>query len=118
MVARTKQEQIDQAVSRAKQNGIEVLLSVPCFEIWFLQHFQYSTGQLTGNQAIKALRKYIPEYEKSKRVFFQLVSSTDTAIGNAKRLEKHHDELGVRVKSLKRNPSTEAYKLVELLKKE
>lgn len=113
-----KQEQIDQAVSLAKQNGIAVLLSVPCFEVWFLQHFQYSTGQLTGNQAIKALQKFIPEYEKSKSVFFQLEESVDIAIDHAKRLEKHHDELGIRGKSLKRNPSTEAYKLVELLKKE
>ena len=113
-----KQEQIDQAVSRAKQKGIEVLLSVPCFEVWFLQHFQYSTGQLTGNQAIRALKKFIPEYEKSKSVFFQLESSVDIAVDHAKRLEKHHDELGIRSKSLKRNPSTEAYKLVELLKKE
>ena len=110
-----KQEQIDQAVSRAKQKGIEVLLSVPCFEVWFLQHFQYSTGQLTGNQAIRALKKFIPEYEKSKSVFFQL---EDIAVDHAKRLEKHHNELGIRSKSLKRNPSTEAYKLVELLKKE
>lgn len=113
-----KQEQIDQAVSRAKQKGIEVLLSVPCFEVWFLQHFQYSTGQLTGNQAIRALKKFIPEYEKSKSVFFQLESSVDIAVDHAKRLEKHHNELGIRSKSLKRNPSTEAYKLVELLKKE
>lgn len=113
-----KQPQIDQAVALAKKNGIEVLLSVPCFEIWFLQHFQYSTGSLTSNQTIDKLKKFIPEYEKSENVFLQLEESMETAVEHAERLERYHNELGVQSKSLERNPSTEAYKLVKLLKKE
>lgn len=113
-----KQRQIDEAVKQAKKCGIEVLLSVPCFEIWFLQHFENSTGAISSNTAIEKLCKYIPEYKKSSNVFFRLEPMMDEAIKRAKHLEKHHVELNRKPKSIERNPSTEVYKLVELLKSE
>ena len=113
-----KQRQIDEAVKQAKQYGIEVLLSVPCFEIWFLQHFEASTGAISSNTAIEKLCRYIPEYKKSSNIFFRLEPMIDEAIKRAKHLEKHHSELNRRAKSIERNPSTEAYRLVELLKSE
>lgn len=113
-----KQEQIEQAIFLAGQNGVEVLLSVPCFEVWFLQHFQYSTGQLSGNQAIAKIKRFIPEYEKNQNIFSKLEPYTEIAVKNAKLLEKYHDEIGTQRRSINRNPSTEVYKLVEILTKE
>lgn len=113
-----KQSQIEQAIYLAGQYGVEILLSVLCFEVWFLQHFQYSTGQLSGNQAITKLKRFIPEYEKNQNIFSKLEAYTEIAVENAKRLEKYHDDIGVQCRSIERNPSTEVYKLVEILKKE
>ena len=39
----SKQGQINQARKLAEESGVELLLSNPCFEIWFLQHCRYST---------------------------------------------------------------------------
>ena len=113
-----KQRQIDEAVKHAKKHDIEVLLSVPCFEIWFLQHFEFSTGSISSNTDIEKLCGYIPEYKKSNNVFSLLEPMMGEAIKRAKYLEKYHAELNRRAKSIDRNPSTEAYKLVELLKSE
>ena len=114
----SKQNQIDAAVRMATKNHIEVLLSVPCFEIWFLQHFESSTAELSSDGAITRLSRYIPTYGKSMDVFSDLEPFMEEAIERAKRLEKHHDSLGRHEKSMERNPSTEAYRLVEKLKKE
>ena len=113
-----KQGQIDSAIRLAKKQGVEVLLSVPCFEIWFLQHFEKSTGQLNSSNAVERLKRYIPEYQKSASVYGKLEPLADTAVKNAKYLEKHHAELGKRPRSMDCNPSTEVYRLVELLKNE
>lgn len=112
-----KQSQIDAAVALAKKHNVEVLLSVPCFEVWFLQHFEYSTAELTSDSAIEKLRKYIPDYEKNSNVFSRLESKMGQAIENAKRLEKYHDGLGKREKSIGRNPSTEVTLLVDILER-
>lgn len=64
-----KQRQISRAVQLANKHGIEVLLSAPCFEIWFLQHFDYSTAQLTSEAAIEKLSRYIPDYKKIRMCF-------------------------------------------------
>lgn len=48
-VARSKDVQVSQADTIALQNGIEVIVSVPCFEIWDLCHFAYSTRSYATN---------------------------------------------------------------------
>ena len=112
----SKQSQIDEAIRLADRNGVEVVLSIPCFEIWFLQHFENSTGQLTSNGAIERLLKYIPDYQKSANVFYKLEPHMDVAIRNAKNLEKHHSNIGNHPRNIECNPSTEVYRLVEILK--
>ena len=42
------------------------VVSNPCFEVWFLLHFRYSTrAYYTSSEVIRDLRKYIPDYEKN-----------------------------------------------------
>ena len=110
-----KQVQIDTAVRLAKAENIEVILSSPCFEVWFLQHFEDSTAYLSGDLAVERLRKYIPAYEKGANIFHELWPYTEIALERAKRLKKYHDELGRRMGSIERNPGTEADRLVEKL---
>lgn len=51
----------------ARQNNISVFLSNPCFEIWYLLHFRYSTKLYGSNEeVIKELGSYISDYSKVK----------------------------------------------------
>jgi len=104
------------AVDRAKHNGLEVVLSHPCFEYWYLLHFK-KTGAFfyKSKDVIKALKKHLPSYNKAADVFEALYPNIDTAIGNAEGVIKEkgwEDEKDIR----ERNPSTYVYTLVEKLK--
>ncbi len=55
------------AREQAHKDKFEFILSVPCFEIWFLLHFAYSTKSYNCcKEVIKSLRnkQYWPEYDK------------------------------------------------------
>ena len=47
---------------------IEFIENNPCFEIWFLLHYEYSSREYNScNQLISKLKKHIPDYEKTKK---------------------------------------------------
>ena len=47
---------------------------------------------------MEALKKYIPEYEKSKNCYLLLQDKTEVAVKNAKAVEKTHRDLRARFK--------------------
>lgn len=111
-----KQQQINEAIALADKEKITTILSVPCFEVWFLQHYRYSTKAFNSNKEVQdELKHYINNYEKSKDVYDIIRPKLSDAMSNSRKLEKHHDELGNKSNSLERNPSTEAYKIVEVV---
>ena len=111
---KSKQVQIDRAFKLADKNNIKLLLSNPCFEIWFLQHFRYSTKYLSNEEVLKELTTYIPEYKKKSSVYDLIGKDQDDAIKRAKQLEKYHAELGIKQNSIECNPSTAVYKVLEI----
>ena len=111
-----KQVQVNEAVRLARNNSIEIITSTPCFEVWFLQHFKYSTHAFNfGDEVIRELRRYIPNYEKSNPPVEILRQDTSVAVDRAKALELYHDEQGRQLHEINRNPSTLAHIIVELL---
>lgn len=101
----------------ADTKGIQIALSNPCFEFWYLLHFQYTTKFFKDYPAVKnALTTYLPDYEKAGDVYNQLAERTAIAIQNAKRVEQYHLQndsskpFGIAV-----NPFTDIYQLVESL---
>lgn len=113
-----KNEQIAKAEKKAKTKNIEVIVSGPCFEIWYLCHFIYSTKQYASNEeVIKELEKYIHGYTKSKEdVYDILLSLQEKAIANAKRLEEYNVQNNKKIHSVEFMPSTEVYKIIESIK--
>ena len=104
-------------------NGVAKLhpiTSIPCFEVWILLHFIYTTAPFQAAAkdsncalVVRELRKegLIPGYDKGAKDVFGLVAERlDDAIANAKKLERHHDGID------KDNPSTKVYELVEHLR--
>src|SRR4051812_45462119 len=53
------------ARQQARDNGIELAVSNPCFELWALLHFQDHTAHIERGDARRRLRQHLPEYEKS-----------------------------------------------------
>ena len=113
-----RQNQIEKLKKDAAFQGFKVVLSNPCFELWFLLHFSYSTGYLSDyNGVLQKLLKHIPEYKKTTDVFTMLENEMTKAILNGKKLKKHHEGLGVTLKDVKMNPYTDVFELVEELTK-
>lgn len=110
-----RDQELRAAMKLARQNNISVFLSNPCFEIWYLLHFRYSTKLYESNEeVIKELGCYISDYSKSKDVYNLIENKIDQALLNTKRLESYHLENGTNDR-LKKLPSTEAYKLIEMI---
>ena len=92
---------------------MDLYLSNPCFEIWYLLHFRYSTKSYCSNdEVIKELSAYIQDYSKSKDVFGLIIGNLETAMKNTKKLEDYHFENGT-LDAIKKIPSTEVYKIVD-----
>jgi hypothetical protein len=108
-------ESFDQALNRAQDNKFNVAISNPCFEFWYVLHFE-KTGRsfLDCARVIRYLcEQHLENYAKGADVFEQLRPHTATASRNAGDLLKQQwqDEPVRR----KRNPSTEIHLIVQRL---
>lgn len=113
-----KNEALTQARATAEKEAYSLLISNPCFELWYLLHLRYTTAHLPDYDAVKkALEQAgIKDYEKHNDLYGQLASRTSEAITRAKRLETYQVENGFNVPlGLDANPFTEVYRLVEKL---
>ncbi|MBM6937076.1 RloB domain-containing protein [Pseudoflavonifractor phocaeensis] len=101
----------------AESKGIHMALSNPCFEFWYLLHFQFTTKFFKDYPAVKnALAAYLPDYEKSGDVYGRLSEHTAAAIQNAKHVEQYHLQDGCNKPfGIAVNPFTDIYHLVESL---
>jgi len=104
----------------ARGATLHAITSVPCFEIWLLLHFIYTTRPFSaaGDDSNCALvidaldrKGRIRGYEKGSRDIFNVLSDKlETAISNAEKLENFHKT------SRTDNPSTKVHELVQYLK--
>jgi RloB-like protein len=94
------------------------IASVPCFEIWILLHYRYTTGAYSAvggesacAQVIRDVRQHFADYQKGhKTAFVTLAPMLNQAIIHAARLEKHN----VDTQSI--NPATQMHCLVKYLR--
>ncbi len=95
----------------------QFVVSNPCFEIWFLLHYKYTTHvYLSGAEVIRDLRNYIADYEKNKDISKLLSDKTETAFQNAIKLTRHYDKLGYKWPSNKGNPRTDVPVIINAIK--
>ena len=101
-----------------KHGKLRPIISCPCFEIWVLLHYIYTTRSFVGTgkslpceSVIRELKKTYPTYAKNNPTMFSdLEDKLDDALNNAARLHKYN------VSSGSRNPSTEMHNLMTYLK--
>ncbi len=80
----------EQAISKAKRNRIYCAFSKPCFEVWFLLHFEKCWLKLTTcEDVITRLKSHLPDYKKNNLAMFdKLRKNLDIAKDNAGNLLK------------------------------
>lgn len=117
--------EFDSVVDKCAQGSDEMtvfhpLWSNPCFEVWMLLHFGYTTAEMTSAEAIAktddAFRKYLkrPYKKNDTKLFEGLSSRLIDAISNAERLSGWHEERCMTNPS-GMNPGTHLYEIVNTL---
>ena len=112
-----KNKIIEEAIQLANKNNIKIITSSPCFELWFLLHYDYTTANMDSEKVIKRLKEYYPKYEKNINIYPDIIKEIDLAIDRAKKIEKYQIDINRRIGTVEANPNTEVYKIVEYLMK-
>jgi len=100
---------VESAISLAEKKCVHLALSQPCFEVWIILHFKECTKHfVNASEARDYLTKILPEYDKTKLDFEQLKDGIGNAVASARKLGQPPAD----------NPSTDMWKLVEMLGKE
>ncbi len=70
-------------LQKEQPRDIKIILTNPCFELWFLNHFVRTTKSFTNKELLEELSKYIPNYRKNQNYFNLLIDKETTAIANS-----------------------------------
>ena len=92
------------------------VVSNPCFEVWFLLHFRYTTHAFSSTEIIRELRRSISDYEKNRDVSGILAGRTDIAIENARKLVRYFEENQAQWPSNECNPRTDVPDILEVIR--
>lgn len=100
------------ARQQARDNGIDLAVSNPCFELWALLHFQNQTSYLERRDARSRLKRHLPDYEKALP-FHRLKPGYSEAVTRAYELDRRCEADG----EPGRNPSTGVHRLTEQIRR-
>lgn len=111
---RSRNTLLEQADKIAEKNGFQILVSAPCFEVWLLCHFLFSTQQYNSNDKVLCtLRQHLPDYTKGNTGIFNATEQKlCTALENAEHLETHCRKNGYTPHTTEFQPSTQVYILI------
>ena len=112
-----KNAQLEKAERLAERFNIQIIVSAPSFEYWFICHFTFTGKKYMSNSELLAdLEVHIPGYKKSAIHMYDLLKSeVSTAIKNARMIEKKLLADGEKIHTVSFTPSSEAYYIAEEL---
>ena len=112
-----KEQQIRDAAERAARNNIHLIISNPCFELWYICHFTSSPkNYLRSKDLIDDMPAYVKEYGKSMEGIYPLLKDkTDVAMRNAEQLEKRATGKGYVPRTADFSPTTDVYRFFQLI---
>lgn len=82
---------------------IKIVLSCPSFEIWFLNHFIFTTRYFTNKELLIELSNYIDNYQKNVDVYERISNNIDIALLNSKKQKEQNKD----------SSFTDVYRLLE-----
>ena len=95
----------------ARDNGIELAVSHPCFELWLWLHFAEQPGMRDRHDLQRMMKQHIPNYDKHVD-YSDCSAGYDAAVKRSSRLDENaaldHDE--------GRNPTTGVWRLTESIR--
>lgn len=75
------------AIDRANSQDIQLAITNPCFELWYLIHFQDHYAQVNRDKVVSNHRKHISNYDKSMCLYPEpLKPLTEQAIQRAAKI--------------------------------
>ena len=92
------------------------VVSNPCFEVWFLLHFRYTTHAFSSTEIIRELRRFISDYEKNRDVSELLAPHSDIAYENARKLIQYFEENQAQWPSNECNPRTDIPEILDVIR--
>ena len=102
---------LPEACKMARDIGINLAISNPCFELWLLLHFKDPPGMKDRKQVQRLLKKHVPGYDKSvKQATYS--DGYSIAVTRAATLDK----IAEKVRTPGHNPTTGVYRLTELIR--
>jgi hypothetical protein len=99
------------ACDRATAHGVNLAVSNPCIELWFLLHFHYQTAWLSRDEAARLLRGCCQGYAKGMGSFDFLREGYERARLHAQKLEKKHKGDGTKFPD--DNPGSGLWRLID-----
>jgi RloB-like protein len=102
---------VPDAKQQARDNGIELAISNPCFELWIVLHFRDQRAHIDRAVVQRDCAKYLPDYEKAVP-FAKLHPNYEGAVKRALDLDAWQQTRGGEGS----NPSTGVHKLTEKIK--
>lgn len=99
------------ARQQARDHGIKLAVSNPCFELWLLLHFREQNAHIERKAVAKLLRNHIRDYQKHVP-FEALRDGYSQAVQRAQHLHRRHIDVG----NEGDNPSTSVYILTERIR--
>ena len=110
--APTPHDRLHEAVQMARDNGINVAISNPCFELWLILHFADHESWI-DNDACRNLRHQLDGSQSKSVDGVAYMGLRDQAILRAKRLQVLHTTAGRELPD--DNPSSGMYLLLEAI---
>jgi hypothetical protein len=102
---------VPEAKRQARDNGIEVAVSNPCFELWALLHFCDQRKHIERRPLHHKCKEHMPGYEK-QLPSLQLHPRYGEALQRASDLDRWQASRGC----AEANPSTSVYRLMEQIR--
>jgi RloB-like protein len=95
--------EIATAMELAANKGVSLALSQPCFEVWLIFHKTDSCPSFdNADQARRALRRYVPSWDKGNLNFADFINGISDAVVRARRRDEPPEA----------NPSTAVWKVI------
>lgn len=114
VIDKDKHPNLIEALDMARANQLKMCLSIPCFEFWYLLHFEYTTRPFeNADLLIHELKKHLSgsTYTKNKPPMTELMPQLEAAIKNAQRVREANKT------TAQQNPRTDVDLLIGELKK-
>lgn len=113
----SKDSQIAEADKLARDTPIKQIVSNPCFEVWYLDHYHFTTRKFGSCAEVEtALAAEFRGYSKNRLDMYERTrDKLQTAIAHAKSQERCCKEAGYKLHTASFQPSTEVYRIMEIV---